>query len=196
MKNNVNKSVLVFALVALSLIGGCGDKSSFSGPNAVAIKKLGSLEYGVIGGNVVTTDGSISGSGTVLFKNPLPEEDNHFALTVTLAAGAKITVATNTDNTLKTGVALTLARSANDKIVAHMITANENTDVSAVFTDVDSTKAFQVEYEVHPHGHMIFPTRDPIEEFDFTTRPTGKFWGLMLENATVSAAVISKVQDE
>lgn len=197
LKLRITESFVVLVTVALT-VAGCGGKSASSPQGGVIeIRKIGNLEYGLLDAvGLQSTETAIAGTGTVVFRNPLPEEDNHFSVNTQLQPGGKLTIVTNSDAKLNSGIQLTIARNSNGSIAAEMKTAEETKDLGAFFAHIDSARAFTFDFEVHPHGHLMLMIAGTTNEVNFVTRPIGKFWGLKLDKSAVSALAISAVQEE
>lgn len=182
-----------------SILGGCGgsDKGGSQSPVAPGLSTLAGVEFGMIEkGTLELKDNALSGSGSVLFRAPLTNEDNNFALTFSLAENGSLTLVTNANNQLSDGARYVFTRQTGNKLKAELKVGSESYDVSEAFAAIKADAIPLVEIDIHGHGHsVVWADGKQLDEFAFSTKVPGRFWGLKLVNATVASAKAGKAKD-
>jgi len=184
-------------VAGLLLMAGCGG-SPKSSQNPIDVYRLNGIEYGVLDkGSLDFSDTRISGKGTLIFKDPAKSDDNNYALTFSLEEGGSLTLVANSDAKLAEGVRYTFSRTGSRLKVVLSAGASETYDVSETFAAVPASSLPLMEIDVHGHGHsIVWAAGNKLDEFAFTTRVTGRLWGLRLDKATVTQAKIGKAKEE
>jgi len=199
-------------LLAAMLVVGCGSNDPQPGPpqgtggngggnqgggqgggGQPTVYKLNGAEYSVLSGTLTATETSVTGQGTLSFKEPRVDDDNNYELVFTLPeAGASLTLTTNADNQLKNGVALTFSREADGKLKVVLLAGTQTIDLTEQFNGMAATASLSFPVDIHQHGDLIvdLPEGAAGEEFNF--RPSGHFWGLVLNKAVVTKAKADK----
>lgn len=167
------------------------------GPGPGATLKLNGAEYQVMGGGAVkSSESSVAGTGTILFKQALPEEDNNYALEFALEDGGSVTLIADADDSLKGGANLTFLREGK-ALKVKLVAGKTNDDLSGDFTTVDASVPLKISVDVHGHGHLIIWVGDGEEqEFAFNAKVAGLRWGLTLDKSTVTAAKPGEAHEE
>jgi len=196
--NKILKTLGTIGILGLLLIG-CSKTETTAGPGGgepTAIPTLSGLQYKVVSGAVAGDDTSASGTGALVFRNPIPDEDNNYALSVNLPDGGSVTLVANADVSLSSGVEFKLARKGTKLEVALKVESEEY-DLSEDFAGVNAAQPFQIAADIHGHGHVIVELGAlPELEYAFTTRVPGKFWGLKLDNGSVTSVVRAAAKHE
>ena len=193
----------MFKLKALCLsfvllfVSACGSTTGSKGNPSVTMHRLNGAEYGFIeNGTLKATETSVAGTGKILFRDARPHEDSSYLISFSLEDGGSIHLVTNADNKLSSGITLTFARSG-AKLSMIVQVGSEKYDVSADFAALDATKPQRVDLEVHGHGHVkVYGVGSEMLEYGFRTRVPGRFWGFVLDRATLTEAKADKAKPE
>lgn len=200
------KTTLSLVLVSMILISGCGTNTpgrvpgnnNTGGPVSTPEKKLQmqGAEYIVLDGAALTAeDSSVSGTGKIILKDSLPEEDSHYSLSFTLKDGGSLALVSHSNASLENGVSFIFGRNANT-LTATLKVGSESYDLSEDFTSVNASTLQNFEIEVHGHGHLIVGLGNAKLEYSFSTKVPGRLWGLSLKDVTVTKAQASKATEE
>jgi len=117
---------------------------------------INGLEFRQIGdGELTLTDQSVlSGSGKIIFRKTLPE-DNNFVLKFNLEVGGTLTLLANADNNLQVVIMLSFTRNSDDTLkVMLKAGADKLWDLSEDFEDISAKGQLNLSIDVHPHGHI------------------------------------------
>ena len=187
-----NAFTRALALSSLVLALACS-KSSGSSTAAAATTTLS--------GSVQTTGSGYTGSGSLIYNTPLDsiQSGHSWALAFTLQDGGSLTLLSNTNNQLGSGVAVRFARTGAVLSVT-LKAAGAETDVSSAFTSVDASGSMSLQVDIHndetpahvlvwsgtdfSEGAALLNSEDAGNEVPGSG--SGTFWGLELNNATVS----------
>ncbi|MBY0371945.1 hypothetical protein K2X33_14765 [bacterium] len=183
---SILKSLLLTAI--LIAVSGCGSESS--GPKS-QLQTLNGVEYLPLEGAVLKSgDSLIEGSGKILFRKPLTDEDNNFDLSFKLGQSGSLCLIALSDDSLKTGLNVCFATAQNGALQVTLKDGNSPAnDISDKFA-ATSSGDLSVSMDVHGHGHLVFWLNGGEEvELPFMSRPTGTLWGLSLSDAAVKSAV-------
>ena len=179
-------SVLVIGLASCSKSGG--------NPTAAAATTT-------LTGSPQTTGSGYSGTGSLIYNTPLEsvQSGHSWALAFTLQDGGSLTLLSNTNNQLGNGVAIQFSR-AGAVLSAKLKAAGSETDVSAAFTSIDASGAISLQVDIHndetpahvlvwsgtdfSEGAALLNSEDAGNEVPGSG--SGTYWGLELNNATVS----------
>ncbi len=194
------KSLAVLGL--LCVLNACGSSSTTS-------PTFNSVEYVVVNaGTLSATPTNLSGAGSLVFKAPLSQvgSKNSYRVTFTLQDTGSVTLVANSTVALASGVSVKFTRSGNT-LNASLITTGGTTDISSRFTGVDASTALTYQVDVHNDESPAHVLLWDSAETSFTTaaarvnsensglnalgQGTGTYWGLVLDKATVTAAVLS-----
>jgi len=188
------------------LISGCGTNTpgrapgnnNTGGPVATPDKKLQmqGAEYIVLdGAALLTEETSLSGTGKIILKDSLPEEDSHYSLTFSVKDGGNLALVSHANSKLENGVSFILGR-IGSKLTVTLKVGSEEYDLSEDFSGVDASLNQNFEVEVHGHGHLMVLLGTTKLEYAFSTKVSGRLWGLSLKDATVTKAQASKATEE
>lgn len=146
-------------------------------------------------GTLVSTPNSVSGTGSLTFKDPLKAEDNNYTLAMNLEDQGSVTLAANSDAELKAAVKLTFTRQGKALKVV-LAVGDKKDDLSEEFSEVPADAQLKLSIDIHGHGHIVIWVGDGDEqEYSFTGDLEGKTWGLLLDRAAVTAAKVDKAKD-
>ena len=194
MKLNLVKSLGFLAIAAL-VSTGCSKTESGPGQPSSENPRLSGQEYKVISGDLKSSADAVEGTGALVFRLPLPDEDNNYNLTFDLKEGSEVTLVSQADASLSTGIQFMFFRK-NGKLEGRIIDGAKDTVVTEDMPTLSATATVNAVLDIHGHGHIIFFDGDAESQFEFLSRPTGKFWGLKLKDASVKGAVLSKPKHE
>lgn len=182
------KQFTVFLLAGFFLFG-CGkDISEILAPESAV---LGGNAYEIIGNATLSiTDKSIAGSGKVAVAIPRATNNNHYSLKFKLDPGGSLTLVTNARSNLEGGLAIRFYRQGNGLLGGHLKTSVEDYDFTGDLSG-DALSSVNPEVEVHgDHGHFsIDGVADSELEYTVTMPNSGRYWGLILNQAEVTKAV-------
>lgn len=195
-------SLCVAALLALA--PGCGEEkltqpNSNTNPHGTPhrdarVAKLGELEYKILNADTLKADGTkLAGSGEILFVKPL-KEDSRIALSFELAPRGTLSLVTNSDDALKTGLKVTFTRI--EKVVRLTVETSSGAgrfrgddETPKIFPlALDGSKPITMEIDIHGHGHLrIFSGGKSSRVIGFD-KQTRFFAGLLLGGVNVTDA--------
>lgn len=182
------------AFVALTAAG-CGNSSG--GGDAIELAKLNGVEYGLLDkAGLTVTPASVTGTGSIIIREPRPADDSNYALAFALQPGGSVKLVTNSDRKLATGVTLTFTRPATGTLKVVLAIGSEKFDISGDFDSIAVDQPIVLDADVHAHGHAIVWAGGAENEYAFTTRVAGKLWGLTLDKATVTDARATKAKEQ
>ncbi len=193
-------------LFSLSVLtAACGDSDS----NDAAVVADGTLDgtaYIVTDGAALErTDADLSGSGSVLFKNPLSEigSKDNFLLEFRVDDGGSLELLTHTDNAGKSGVSAIITRDGTALSLAWA--AGGETSDKTTLDGIDASGTIKLAIDIHndetPSHNLVWDgnstanTEDNalINSEDDIASPgkgSGTFWGLTLSKSTVLSAIL------
>ena len=195
---NSRKIAFLILLVSAMGLNSCGSSPS-------STYSLNGIGYSVVTAGTLLHNGtSVSGTGAIVFSAPLSEtrSNNGFLLTFTLDDGGKLELVSNATAQLTSGVTVRVVRSGAAVTITTLI-GDASTSFSAPFNSgsVDATGSITLQIDVHNFespAHILAWDSTVTAPFDednalFSSNATagvgaGSFWGLVLENAVVSAA--------
>ncbi|SMF49976.1 hypothetical protein [Pseudobacteriovorax antillogorgiicola] len=198
---------LAFAGLAVVVFTGCGSDDD----DPVATTSVFGKAYTVISGSPTVEGNSVSGTGTLNFGDTLVQEraeETNFLLTIDLSAADDSSVALHSfsESDLTGGQIVTLGK--NDGNLAMNYTTGSGTEdtVTTFNSTADTSTSFTISVEVHNGedngSHVIawigddFPeSAEPAEKTD-GIYGAGKFVGLNLNNATVTAFTVGAAEAE
>lgn len=182
-----------FALVAAINLLSCGKDKTAQNEDKV-LPKLNGLEYVALEKAALNTAAAdvVSGSGTLVFRYPRPDEDSNYKISFSLEPQGTLTLVANADDKLNGGVRVTFKRGAADKLTLEL-TPNKNSDITADFPPQNAAGALTFNIDLHGHGHAKFIGIGDVKEFGFT-KVTTKFWGMILNKASVTKALADKAE--
>ncbi|MBM4254079.1 MAG: hypothetical protein FJ146_19100 [Deltaproteobacteria bacterium] len=191
------------SLIALLVIAGC-DKGA-TGTDTANQGSLGSSPYVTVDtGNLASSGTGLKGQGSIAFKDPVGAigARKSYALAFSLDDGGSLTLVANADESLKNGLELKFSRTGNS--VAAAMTVGTVTSAAKNFVAVDGSQALNLTIDIHndeaPAHVMIWSGKDYSavnaildSETDDAAPGQGRgtFWGLKLNQATVTEAVIA-----
>lgn len=191
-----SKSLILFSFSLLSalFLVGCG-KTGTGNPTLKPLPKLNGAEYLPLdkAGLDTTSETKVAGTGSLIFKNPRPSDDSNFQITFQLEPQSLLTLVTNANENLEQGVSITFTRPAANKTLR--VTAkvgNKDYDYSIDFAARDASAPLTFSVDVHGHGHIIFYDGNNKEQEYATPAVGAKFYGLILNKATVTKFVAGK----
>jgi hypothetical protein len=192
-------------VLALVVTAGCAkDKSSNEGGGS-AEGTLGGASYVLVdGGDLQRSANLLSGSGAVAFKEPIGALDSKksYTLTFSIADGGKFALAAHGNEKLENAAEVRLSRAGN-VLKVELGAAGQSTE-SKVLEGIDAaaesvTLTIDVHNDESPAHILLWSGSDFAEdkavfnsEEDAETpgQGSGAFWGLRLQNSTVSSATI------
>jgi hypothetical protein len=184
-------------LAALTLVSGCGGSSS-----CTAVSFSGACFGYVTQGTLTATETSLSGTGSLVAETPLSgaSSNNSFRLTFTLQDGGSVSLFANSTAALADGIEIEMKRQGS-ALEVHVKKGGTDFDASSSFTSVSATAAVTLQIDVHNSEspvHLLvwgesttdFSESNTLLNEEASTPPsgTGTYWGLELENATVTSA--------
>lgn len=182
----------LLGFVSMLWLTGCGNPPGFGG-NPVEVASLNGAEYGLMDkGTIQTTPTSIEGTGSILFRKELPEKDNNFDLDFSLSAGSTLTLLCGATKNLTDAATLTFERLDGDMLGVTFRSGNEFYDLSSDFASMTLTGPLSISVDLHEHGHIVMWVNGEENEYAFSNKWRGKYWGLTLKNARVTKASIGK----
>lgn len=197
-------STILLSLSALSV--SCGDSNSTDNVAGLSEGSLDGAAYSLTSGaELQKTETELSGSGTILFKNPLGEigSKDAFLLQFKLEDGGKLELLTHTDNAGKSGVSAVVTRESG--VVSIAFAAAAATSDKKVLEGIDATGEISLLIDVHndespahilvwngtsgsfSEGNALINSEDDITS---PGKGSGVYWGLSLTKATVLSASI------
>lgn len=188
---------LGFCLFAL-IVAGCGENSSrpaeetWQTPGEKA-PKLGALQYRVVTQGTLKEDTQgLFGIGDIVFTKALPK-DNLYTLTFSLEDRGSLSILSNSDEKLESGLKVTFLRI--DKTLRvevetsrspRRFLGHDETQKIAPLR-LDPTKPMTIELDVHAHGHFQMRANgDKSPQIGFREVKDGLFAGLILHGAKVT----------
>ncbi len=185
-----------FPFIGLALVAftGCGKSAS----EPLAGQKLEIDAYNLFDrGTLVTTDAGVAGTGRLLFKLPVPYDDNNYALKFSLKPGGSLTLEAGTTDQMLRGLTLTFSRTVGDTFEVKLAVDTETKDLSAHFAGVSAAEPLSLEIDVHEHAHMMIWVNGGEEQNHvFGKKPQGTLWGLSLKDASVTKAKVGEAKDK
>ncbi len=182
------KKFLVLGIA--SFLVGCGSGGSRQGEDR-SLQNLNGNEYVVLPGSTLQSDASsIRGTGRILFRTPLVDADNNYALNFKLDPQGSVCLVSQTDRELQGGVRLCFTRLNSDSLKVELKAGSEVQDKSADFASVSTLDELSFSVDIHGHGHLVVWNGDNEYEYAFTGLK-GTLWGVELQNATLTNAVQS-----
>lgn len=196
-----NKTSLIVTLSVLAtLLPGCGSNTS------TVADTLGGQKYlSVDAGDLVRTDNSISGSGSIVFNSPLSDTDsnNSYRLTFTLQDGASVSLVANSTEKLESGVSVKFSRSGT-KLSVSVGTGTK--ELSGV--DASGTLTYQIDVhnKENPAHILVWDSSVKSGWSEDNAKFNSKVdapasghgakyhWGLSLSKATVTEALLGSVK--
>ena len=196
-------AVGILAFVFLLVAAGCGSDSdkqptSVTSPSTPTIESIDGQEFGVIRGALTVKTGVISGTGALIFREPLTRKDNNFALRFQLPVDGSVLLSPNSEVGLQGKIAISFSRSNKDKLIVTLMDGESTNELQGEMPNPELLSAqgeIFVEVDVHDHGHITLWISGQEESFGFNARGLGKYWGLALNNATVTSAKILPPKD-
>lgn len=183
------KATTVAFCAVLTLLVGCGKESSTKDTRTLQV--LNGAEYVVLpGGNLQSEAGSVKGTGKIVFRKPLVDGSNNYALTFSLGQEGTLCLVSQADGNLQDGVSFCFSRTATDGLKAQLKVGDSVQDKSADFSSVVASNALSFSIDIHGngHGHLIIWNGDDEYEYQFSNR-NGTLWGIELQNSTLTSAV-------
>lgn len=155
--------------------------------------KLNGAEYSILGqGALQSTPASVAGTGAIIFRNPLKQDDNNFDLSFALDNGGSLKLVTNANPNLKGGAEMSFRRDGKTLKVMLM-----NDDLSEEFTEVAADEPLKISVDIHEHGHVIvWVGAGEEQEYTLSAQLSGQRWGLALAGATVTGAKDGPAKDD
>lgn len=172
----------------LVVLAGCGSEifNSLSPTSTV----MGGERYETQGNvNLTFTNDAIRGSGKVIASSPRPTDDSSYKLEFSIEEGGSVTLVSNAKSDLEGGILVRFYRRNSGLLGAKLQTSTKEYDFSdEIIADALGTK--NVGIEVHGHGHLIVSglSKEP-RVFGTSALTSGRYWGMILENAKVTQAV-------
>lgn len=186
-----NKTAVTTTLgiLLVGLFSGCSSEPSGGGQTPIKVAKFDGQEVGVISGNPAFSSKGVSGEGSFIFRQSLPEDDNHYELHFELEPSGSVTLVPNAKAGLTGPVAVTFSRKADDTLRVTLKDGPKSTDIDEDFeTPLSADGKVVINVDVHGHGHLtLFKGVDPLEKADFNKISGGTFWGLRLSNAQITS---------
>jgi len=166
------------------------------GPGPTALS-LNGAEYQVLGqGDLKSTATSVTGTGVVVFKNALKQDDNNFDLRFSLEDAGALTLIGSADAQLKGGAEISFAREGK-ALKVKLSAGGQVDDLSEEFTQYNAEGELHISVDIHEHGHLIVWVGEGEEqEYSFTAKLAGLQWGLSLNKASVTGAKDDKAKEE
>jgi hypothetical protein len=188
------------ALFVVALFG-CGGAGNTSGD------KIGAQSYTEVdSGTLVKSGSTISGTGSIVFLNPLSavSSNHNFQTTFSLEDSGSLTLVTFSGNRLDGGTSIKFLRQGAVLKVALLNGGTEH-DMSAKFTDFDASKSLSFFADIHnvesPTHILIWSgsTSDFGEDAAILNTEndggssgngSGTFWGFILHQASLTQAEV------
>lgn len=190
-------NTVLFLMVSFALVR-CGENTPGSQGPGVSNQgfSLNGLEYMMLDkGTLEATDLSLSGTGSIIFKEARSDEDNSYTLGFSLKDKGQVVLITNANSKLAGGANLAFARDGSQLVVT-LTVGSESYDISSDFSSIDAAGALNFTVEVHGHGHVVTQVGADKLEYSFTTKIPGRLWGLSIKDATITKAVAGKATEE
>ncbi len=176
------------ALGIASFLVGCGNSNSGRG-DATSLQNLNGSEYVVLPGSTLNTGvSSIRGTGRIIFRAPLVDPDNNYALKFKLDAQGSLCLVSQTDREMQGGVRLCFTRLDSQVLKVELKAGTQLQDKSADFASVSPLDELSFSIDIHGHGHLVIWNGDSEHEYPFSGLK-GTLWGVELQNATLTSAV-------
>lgn len=201
--------VLLGSLVVLNLAAcGAGRNPDLEAESRIPEnQKVGSLKAEILSGaeTLQFNSGVLHGDGTVRFAAPLakPDSANGFIFKFELAENTTVTLVTNSDRNLSSGVEVEISRLPNSSSPQVIVRASAGTgageeqdilDLTPFFSSVDVTQVMSLSFDIHNnHGdsaHFLAwnnSTGQQLHEDMLRGRGFGANWGLRLKGAKVTS---------
>ncbi len=189
-------------LLPFILLYSCGGTSN--GTDTVNQGSLGASPYITVdSGNLSPSGMGIKGQGAVAFKNSVGEigARKSYSITFSLDDGGSLTLVANADETLKNGVEVKFTRTGNS--VAAAMLADSKTSAAKNFPSISGAQQITLTVDIHnnevPAHILIWSGNDFTSGNALLNSETddaapgqgrGTFWGLKLNQATVTDAVV------
>ena len=183
--------MITFYFAALFLVA-CGNPDSGTS-TVVEVGQFNGAEFGYMDKGSLSNDGaSITGSGTILFRSPIPEKDNNYALNFALQTNGSATLLVGSTVKMTGAVSLKFLRKADDTLGVTLASGSEFYDLSEDFSAISASGPLSLEVDVHEHGHIVLWVNSEEFEYAFTQKSKGQYWGLTLGSAQLTKAAIGK----
>jgi hypothetical protein len=190
----------IFLILALSACGSDEDKTSQNAPN------LSGFSYTTLAGASLTQDAEgISGSGRILFLDPLSESiesGRNLKFTAVLPDQGQMTVSLYADTELSQGLDFVFSRMG-DLLKGSIAYADEAVDISDKLSQTDITKAFTLSLDAHndeqPAHIIMWDLGEEGEEsedneimnseedgLEIPGNGSGIYWGIELTDAKLT----------
>ena len=204
---------LAFATLAATVLVGCGTNKtganlgSLSGRDFVYVNQ----------GSLTAAASSLRGTGSIAFLTPLSGTTSKNSFRVALALpseGSAVTLITNAGQGLANGVALRFQRQAGDNLRVTVTASGRTVDLSSKFNGVSASGVLTYQVDVHNDEnptHMVIwdgsvtnftAGAGGTARLDSAVGPAlqgrglgGALWGLLLDNAEVTAASVGGPKD-
>lgn len=205
---------LSITLLSLSLIS-CSKDEANSAENLTG--RIGSTEFIVQDSSDLRFDGvSLRGSGTAIAKLPADEiaGEKNFELTFTLNNGGVVEIKAFGNDLLQNAVGIKFSRTG-DTLKVELTNKTTTLDISSAFSQLDANSTLSLHFDVHngeTPAHIIGWTssiqspdssnssfdseRDEDTFGAFSGKGEGVYWGLSLQDSTVSQANLREVKFE
>lgn len=194
------------SILALSACGGGANPDKEAAERIPANQRVGAQKVEILSGTPAFADGTISGSGTVRFAEPLAETDsaNNFALSLELSEGSSVTLVANANRDLGAGIEIEIARpasSVNPRVTARA--GGDTLDLSPLFTSVNVSAPMQLAFDLHnnePQNLHLVAFNDAANGAELGSdvvrgKGTGANWGLRLAGGKITGLVKSAPRD-
>jgi hypothetical protein len=195
MRNSRN----ILGLFLCMALASCGKDDSKNKSDSGNGKISGNAFNLIDPGSLQVTENKISGTGKLIFSNPLKENESSYTFTLSLDNKASLELVANADKTLASGISFQFVRE--DKVLKASATVKGQTlDISEWFKGLDASKALPIVIDVHDEdpAHVLVwsgATKFTEESALFNSevhvempgKGSGRFWGFNLNNAQVEA---------
>lgn len=187
-------AILAFCL---SACGGGANPDKEAANRIPDSQRVGAMKAEVLSGSPSFANGTLTGSGTVRFAEPLSGRDtaHNFAIRLELTDGESVTLIANASRELANGVELEISRPAgatNPRVIARA--GADTLDLSGLFTGVSAAGPMSLAFDVHNNEgdtvHLVaFNDGNAGAELGSDVlrgKGIGANWGLRLAGGKVS----------
>lgn len=193
---------LSVCVIITSILASCGsDRSSESN-----VLPLQGTQFNPLSGNLSITDGIISGTGKMVANLPLDsvQSAHHFEIAFRIPNGGALKLLTHATDTLESGNAIRFVRQRNiviievDSLPVGQFETSAETDTLRATIDVHNDESEGAHILVWAGGASTAGTENPLCEPHRQNGllGAGSYWGLELDQATVSLAKFGDAIDQ
>lgn len=181
--------------LAVFMLMGCGSGGSEVAP-PVRVVTFQGAEVGILADQGLSaSNAELKGSGTIIFRKPLPDPDNNYLLSFSLEKQGSLSLVTNAQLGLKAPIALVFTRDG-DRLDIALKDGETEFSIEEDFPKVSATGAVTLDVDIHKHGHVILWIGSKRNEYTFTSEVSGSLWGLKLNQARVTTAQVRVAKEE